>query len=58
MLKGYFKDKIFPRSIGTLKRTDRFPMAKYTVLDVGSNLKVSAPMPNLLYRYNRNRAFI
>lgn len=32
-------------------------MAKRTVLDVGSNLKVSVPYPNMLYGYNRLEAF-
>ncbi|MCJ1247010.1 hypothetical protein MMC30_004221 [Trapelia coarctata] len=57
-VEGYFKDKIFPRSAGPSKRSDRFPMAKRAVPDVGSYLKVSTPVPDMLYGYNRNGAFL
>jgi hypothetical protein len=57
-VKEHFKEKIFPRSAGTLKRTDRFLMAKSAVLAIaGSNYKTSTPIPNMLYRYSRNGAF-
>lgn len=57
-VEEYFKDKIFPRSAGTLKRTDRFPMAKSAVPAVaGSAYEISTPMPDILYGYSRNGAF-
>ena len=56
-VEGYFMDKIFPRSASLLKRTDRLPMVKRAVPEVGSKLKVSGPVPDMLYGYNRNVAF-
>ena len=58
-VEKYFQANIFPnpKSSDGLKRTDRLPMAKRAVPDVGSNLKVSGPMPDMLYGYNRNGAF-
>ncbi|KAF2185811.1 hypothetical protein K469DRAFT_707477 [Zopfia rhizophila CBS 207.26] len=58
-VEDYFKDKIFPkpRPLSSLKRTDRQPMSKHTVPSTGSKLKVSNPVPDMLYGYNRRGAF-
>lgn len=58
-VEEYFKRKIFakPTSSDSLQRTDRNPMAKHVVPDVGSKLKVSTPVPDMLYGYNRIGAF-
>ena len=58
-VENYFKANIFPdpgRS-DSLKRIDKNPMAKQVVPDVGSALKVSTPVPDMLYGYNRYGAF-
>ena len=56
-VERYFQTNVFPnpKSSDSLLRTDRLPMA--TVPDVGSNLKVSTPVPDMLFGYNRNGAF-
>jgi len=58
-VENYFKANIFPDPglLGTLKRIDKNPMAKQVVPDVGSDLKVSTPAPDILYGYNRFGAF-
>lgn len=56
-VEGYFKDKIFPCSTGALLRTDRLPMIKSTVPEVGSDLKISGPVPDMLYGYDAYEAF-
>lgn len=55
----YLQANIFcnPLPGDILKRSDRIPMAKYTVPDIGSRAKVSNPTPDMLYGYNRYRAF-
>ncbi|KAG9228381.1 hypothetical protein BJ875DRAFT_446929 [Amylocarpus encephaloides] len=40
-----------PELTDILKRTDRNPMAKHTVPDVGSKIKVSTPVPDMLFGY-------
>ncbi|KAI1464045.1 uncharacterized protein F4812DRAFT_453164 [Daldinia caldariorum] len=40
-----------------LNRANRQPMVRHAVPNVGSNLKVSTPVPNMLYGYNRSQAF-
>ncbi|PQE29501.1 hypothetical protein CJF32_00003261 [Rutstroemia sp. NJR-2017a WRK4] len=52
-VQSYFQAEIFPRSAGALKRSDRLPMGRGVVPDAGSNLKLSTPMPDALYGYNR-----
>ena len=56
---NYFKANIFPDPgpSDSLKHVDTYPMAKQVVPDVGSKLKVSTPVPDMLYGYNRLRAF-
>lgn len=58
-VEKYFQANIFPdpKSWDSLQRTDRLPMAKGVVSEVGSNLKVSGPVPDMLYGYNRHGAF-
>jgi hypothetical protein len=58
-VENYFKANIFPnpKSSDSLKRIDKNPMAKRTVPDVGSKLKVSTPWPDMVYGYNRLEAF-
>lgn len=56
-VQTYFQAEIFPRSAGSLKRSDRLTMVKGAVPDVGSNLKLSTPVPDILYGYNRVGAF-
>ncbi|PVH69860.1 hypothetical protein DL98DRAFT_661451 [Cadophora sp. DSE1049] len=58
-VENYFKANIFPnpKSSDSLKRIDKNPMAKRTVPDVGSKLKVSTPYPDMLYGYNSLGAF-
>ncbi|KAF2452645.1 hypothetical protein BDY21DRAFT_157036 [Lineolata rhizophorae] len=55
-VEEYFRDEIFPKSRASdsLKRTHRQLMAKHAVRPTGSKLKVSTPMPDMLYGYNRN----
>jgi len=58
-VEKYFQTNVFPNPepSESLKRTDRFPMAKRAVPDGRSNLKVSTPVPDMLFGYNRNGAF-
>jgi len=57
-VERYFHTRIFPdpKSSDVLKRTDKTPVAKHTVPSVGSGLKVSTPVPDILYGY-RGGAF-
>jgi hypothetical protein len=59
-VESYFRTRIFSdlEPTDVLQRTDRNPMAKHAVPDSGYNLKVSTPMPNMLFGYRRNRAFL
>jgi hypothetical protein len=58
-VEKYFQTRIFPDCDpgDILKRSDRQPMAKHTVPSTGSKLKVSNPVPDMLYGYNRQNAF-
>ncbi|KAI9674053.1 MAG: hypothetical protein M1829_003896 [Trizodia sp. TS-e1964] len=58
-VEAYFKTMIFPEppAVDSLKRINKSPMAKHTVPSVGSTLKVSTPVPDMLYGYNRLGAF-
>jgi hypothetical protein len=56
----YFHAHIFPRpkALDSLKHSKRQPMAKHTVSsNPGSTLKVSSPIPDMLYGYNCHTAF-
>lgn len=52
-VENYFKDNLFPKPKLSceLSRTDRQPMFKHAVPDSGSKLKVSTPVPDMLYGY-------
>ncbi|KAH8759497.1 hypothetical protein F5883DRAFT_648095 [Diaporthe sp. PMI_573] len=58
-VEDYFTGKIFPKpgASDTLKRSDRQPMAKHAVPSSDPSLKVSTPVPDMLYGYNRHAAF-
>lgn len=58
-VEKYFHAHIFPdpKPLDSLKRADRQPMARHTVPNTGSKLKVSNPVPDMLYGYNRHNAF-
>ena len=60
-VEEYFRANVFPNSklSDSLQCTNRYPMAKQVVPDVGSKLKlkVSTLVPDMLYGYNPNRAF-
>jgi hypothetical protein len=58
-VEEYFRTNVFPypKSTETLDRVDRHPMAKHTVPTTGSTLKVSTPVPDMLYGYSRHAAF-
>jgi hypothetical protein len=58
-VEKYFHTNVFPnpKFLDSLQRTDRNPMAKHSVPDVGSKLKVSTPVPDMLYGYSRLGAF-
>ncbi|KAG8417266.1 hypothetical protein J3459_012472 [Metarhizium acridum] len=58
-VEKYFNSHIFhdPKSSDSLKRSDRQPMARHTVPNSGSKLKVSNPVPGMIYGYTRNGAF-
>jgi hypothetical protein len=55
----YFRSHIFPgpRLSDGLKRIDGQPMSKHTVPTTGSGIKVSTPVPDMLYGYARHLAF-
>jgi hypothetical protein len=60
-VEEYFHANVFPnpKLSDSLQCTNRNPMAKQVVPDVRSKLKlkVSTPVPDMLYGYNPNRAF-
>ncbi|TAQ83788.1 hypothetical protein B7494_g7885 [Chlorociboria aeruginascens] len=58
MINDHFKANIFPipGSLSGLKRIDKNPMTRL-IPDVGSPLKVSTPVPDMLYGYRQNKAF-
>ncbi|KFH48647.1 hypothetical protein ACRE_003730 [Hapsidospora chrysogenum ATCC 11550] len=58
-VESYFRDKILPRTgpPGPLRRDDRLPMFADAVPSTGSSWRVSNPVPDMLYGYDRRRAF-
>ncbi|KAI0593327.1 hypothetical protein F4775DRAFT_608073 [Biscogniauxia sp. FL1348] len=58
-VEQYFGTHIFPYPgiTESLQRSDRQPMAKSSVPNVGSKFKVSTPVPDMIYGYNRQGAF-
>ena len=53
-IEKYFHTNIFPdpKLSDSLKHSDRLPMSKHAVLDIGSKLKVSNLVLDILYRYS------
>ncbi|KAK0624759.1 hypothetical protein B0T17DRAFT_590603 [Bombardia bombarda] len=58
-VEQYFRANIFPYPdiTDSLQRSDRLPMTKDTVPTTRSKLKVSNPVPDMLYGYSRDEAF-
>ncbi|MCJ1344202.1 hypothetical protein MMC31_002405, partial [Peltigera leucophlebia] len=58
-VEKYFHTNVFPdpKLSDSLKRSDILPMSKHVVPDVGSKLKVSTPVPDMVYGYNSIGAF-
>ncbi|KAF4631100.1 hypothetical protein G7Y89_g7042 [Cudoniella acicularis] len=58
-VENYFKANIFPDpgELDGVQRIDKSQMVKQFVPNVGSKLKVSTPVPDILYGYNRLGAF-
>lgn len=58
-VENYFQNHIFLGlpPLDSLQRTNKTPMAKHAVPDLGYKLKVSTPVPDLLYGYNPRAAF-
>ncbi|KXX83304.1 hypothetical protein MMYC01_200195 [Madurella mycetomatis] len=57
-VEEYFRTNIFPYPVSeSLKRCDRQPIAKHAVPNTGSKLRVSNPVPDMLYGYSRHGAF-
>ncbi|KAH7176274.1 hypothetical protein EDB81DRAFT_634382 [Dactylonectria macrodidyma] len=58
-VEEYFHTNIFPsfRTTESLQRSNRQPMAKDIVPSTGSSLKISTPVPGMLYGYNQQEAF-
>jgi hypothetical protein len=54
----YFRGRILPEEehSRTLKRSEQQPMAKHTVPTTASDLKVSTPVPDMLYGYDMHVA--
>ena len=58
-VEKYFRANVFldPKLSDSLQRTDRVPMFRQAVPDVGSKLRVSIPVPDTLYGYSPDGAF-
>ncbi|KAK7409400.1 hypothetical protein QQX98_008409 [Neonectria punicea] len=58
-VEKFFQSKILPDGDpgDGLRRSDRQPMAEHAVPSTGSSLKVSTPVPDMLFGYNRQEAF-
>ncbi|KAL2260363.1 hypothetical protein VTK26DRAFT_5650 [Humicola hyalothermophila] len=58
-VKKYFYDRVFPDPgpEDSLQLCERQPMARSMVPNASSKLKVSTPVPDLLYGYNRSQGF-
>jgi hypothetical protein len=57
-VERFFYSRVFenPASSDSLSRSDRQPVAKHAVPNTGSKLRVSTPVPDALYGYNRATA--
>ena len=60
VVEKYFHTHIFPDPAlsDSLKRTDKIPMAKHCVPSTRSKFRVSTPVPDMLYGYNRYGVFL
>jgi hypothetical protein len=58
-VEQYFNKNLFPvpGSSETLRRTDKNPMSKNTVPEIDSRMKLSTPVPDALFGYNRMAFF-
>lgn len=58
-VETYFKDNILPKpgALDSLKRSERQPMVEHSVPNTSSKFKVSTPVQDLPYGYNRGPAF-
>jgi hypothetical protein len=58
-VENFFRDNIVPRSSqdDILWRSDRIIMSRDTVISKMPNFKISTPIPDMLYGYNRSNAF-
>ena len=58
-VEDYFRANVFtkPSPTDVIKRIEKAPMVKRVVPDLGSEFKLSTPFPDVLYRFNRVRAF-
>ncbi|TGJ78378.1 hypothetical protein E0Z10_g10387 [Xylaria hypoxylon] len=58
-VEDYFRDRVFPKpgEEDDLRRSDRQPMSRYPVPNYGTKLKISNPIPDMLYGYSRHHAF-
>jgi hypothetical protein len=58
-VENFFRDNVVPRfsQDDILWRSDRIIMSKDTVISKMPNFKISTPIPDMLYGYNRSNAF-
>ncbi|KAI1147879.1 hypothetical protein F4825DRAFT_436020 [Nemania diffusa] len=58
-VEDYFRDRVFPKpgEEDDLRRSDRQPMSRHVVPNVGPQFRVSNPIPDMLYGYGRHHAF-
>lgn len=58
-VENFFRENVVPRSSqdDILWRSDRIIMSKDTVVSKMPKFKISTPIPDMLYGYNRSNAF-
>ncbi|KAK3373232.1 hypothetical protein B0T24DRAFT_593463 [Lasiosphaeria ovina] len=58
-VEDYFRDRVFPKpdEEDDLRRSDRQPMSRHAVPNYGSSLRISNPIPDMMYGYSRHHAF-
>ncbi len=58
-MEDYCKRTVFvkPRALNSLHQIDKYQMVKLIVPNVKSKLRVSIPMPDMLYEYKSIEAF-
>ncbi|KAK3332014.1 hypothetical protein B0T19DRAFT_414519 [Cercophora scortea] len=59
LIERYFDDNVlpYPNPGDDLRRSDRQPISRHAVPNYGSSLRISNPIPNILYGYSRHHAF-